>query len=189
MAMRKRNDSKITNKFWAVAVFIGVTAILVLVGLRLFQDRDPRIALGEKPGDFLLETFSGQVIDTTDLRGKVVVINFWASWCNTCDEEAMLLEAAWQLTQKEENAEVIFLGVAYMDTETASRAFLLDYGITYPNGPDLRSEISRKYQVHSVPETYILDRGGTLRFVKIGPFASLNEVLSAIETTLESPIN
>lgn len=176
--------SHIRKTLWAVSIFIGVSLILILVGIRLFQNEDTRIAIGEHPQDFVLETFSGEVIETTTLRGKVVLINFWASWCGTCDEEAVLLEQAWQIYQAELPGRVAFLGVAYMDTEPGSLKFLSEYGMTFPIGPDLRGAISKAYQVNSVPETYILDAEGTLRYIKFGPFSSLDEILIEVEAVL-----
>lgn len=175
--------------FWALAAFAGVLFVLALIGMRLFQNDSAPVELGKKPKDFSLTTFSGDVIHTADLRGKVVLVNFWASWCATCDEEAALLEQAWQVYQTADPEGVTFLGVAYMDTEPASRAFLAEYGVTYPNGPDLRGAISKIYQVNSVPETYILDADGTLRYLKIGPFISLDEIISAVDAILALPSN
>jgi cytochrome c biogenesis protein CcmG, thiol:disulfide interchange protein DsbE len=169
---------------WAVAAIAGLLMILALMGIRLLQNDASPVRIGEKPKDFSLATYAGDVINTDDLRGKVILVNFWASWCTTCDEEAALLQAAWEHYQAVQPDQVIFLGVAYMDTEPASKAFLDQYGVRYPNGPDLRGEISKLYQVNSVPETFILDVDGTLRFAKIGAFTSLNQVLSAIDAAL-----
>jgi cytochrome c biogenesis protein CcmG/thiol:disulfide interchange protein DsbE len=174
---------------WAVAAFAGVLFVLTLIGMRLIQNESSPVEMGEKPKDFSLATYAGDVIHTADLRGKVVLVNFWASWCATCDEEAALLEQAWQVYQAADTGGVIFLGVAYMDTEPASRAYLADYGVTYPNGPDLRGAISKIYQVNSVPETYILDPDGTLRYLKIGSFLSLDEIISAVDAVLTLPSN
>lgn len=183
---QNKTGSGIVKKFWAFAAFIGVGLILLLMGMRLFQDEADGVASGEKPQDFTLATFSGETIQTSDLRGKVVLINFWASWCTTCDEEAMMLEEAWQFFQTDEADEVVFLGVAYMDTETAALSFLSDYGVTYPNGQDLGGKISNIYQVNSVPETYILDPDGTLQYVKFGPFVALDEIIAAIKSVQTS---
>ena len=175
--------------FWAVAAFVGVLFVLVLIGMRLIQNDSSPIELGRNPKDFSLTTYTGDVIHTADLRGKVVLVNFWASWCATCDEEAALLEQAWQVYQTTDPEGVIFLGVAYMDTEPASRAYLAEYGVTYPNGPDLRGAISKIYQVNSVPETYVLDADGTLRYLKIGSFISIGEMISAVDAVLASSSN
>lgn len=170
------------KKFWALAAFISVGLILLLIGISLFQNESDGVAMGETPQNFELTTFSGETILTSDLRGKVVLINFWASWCTTCDEEALMLEEAWQFYKTKGTKDVVFLGVAYMDTETASLSFLSDYGVNYPNGPDLGGEISNIYQVNSVPETYILDQDGALQYIKFGPFVSMEQILAAIKS-------
>ena len=174
-----------TINLWAIAAIVGLMIILTLIGIRLLQNDVSPVMIGESHKEFSLSTYAGEVIHTADLRGKVVVVNFWASWCTTCVEEAALLEDAWQHYQMDQPDQVIFLGVAYMDTEPASRAFLDQHGVSYPNGPDLRGEISRIYQVNSVPETFVLDADGNLRYLKIGPFASLNEILAAVDATLD----
>lgn len=184
MSLGAHSKSGIINKFWAAAAVLGTVIVLVLVGIRLFQEDDSGVALGENPKDFTLNTYSGETIETNDLRGKVVLINFWSSWCTTCDDEAALLEEAWQRYQSMGTEEIAFLGVAYMDTEPAALAFLAEYGVTFPNGPDLGSAISKIYQVSNVPETYLLDREGTLRYVKIGPFMSINEIVGAIDSVM-----
>lgn len=168
--------------FWAVAAFAGVLLVLVLMAIRLLQSDSAPVRLGERPKDFSLRTYDGEVINTADLRGKVILVNFWASWCTTCDQEAALLQQAWQNYHSMD--QVVFLGVAYMDTENASQAYLAGHGVTFPNGPDLRGEISKIYQVKSVPETFILDADGVLRYRKIGAFITLGEVLSAVDTAL-----
>jgi len=180
-------DHKTVN-LWAIVAIAGLVIVLVLIGIRLLQNDASPVMIGEQPRDFSLSTYTGEVINMTDLRGKVVVVNFWASWCTTCVEESVLLEEAWQYYQTAQPGRVIFLGVAYMDTEPASRAFLDQQGISFPSGPDLRGEISRIYQVNSVPETFILDTEGNLRHLKIGPYASINEIQSAVDATLSFSI-
>ncbi len=123
--------------------------------------------------------FDGNVIHTADLTGKVILVNFWASWCNPCEEEAAELEQAWRLYR--DSGDVVFLGVDYVDTEAEAKAYLAKFDITYPNGPDLRTQISQLFRIRGVPETYIINREGKLVFVKIGPFASLGEIQQAIE--------
>jgi cytochrome c biogenesis protein CcmG/thiol:disulfide interchange protein DsbE len=169
---------------WAVLAFAGLLAVLVLMGVRLVGNDSTPVRMGEQPKAFTLTTFEGEVFHSADLRGKVVLVNFWASWCTTCDMETALLEQAWQTYQARNDDAVIFLGVAYMDTENASRAYLRNHGVTYPNGPDLRGEISRVFQVNSVPETFILDADGALRDFKIGPYLSLEQVLTAVDGVL-----
>ncbi|MBU2610095.1 MAG: TlpA family protein disulfide reductase, partial [Chloroflexi bacterium] len=119
----------------------------------------------------------------SELRGKVVVVNIWASWCKPCEQEAPDLEAAWRIYQPA--GEVIFLGVNYVDTGPEARSYLAKFDITYPNGPDLGTRISQALNRRmGVPETYIIDQQGILRFIKIGPFASVAEIQAAISPLL-----
>jgi cytochrome c biogenesis protein CcmG/thiol:disulfide interchange protein DsbE len=95
-----------------------------------------------------------------------VVINFWASWCKPCEEEASLLEALWR---KYRERGVIFVGVDYLDVPSAAMDYLRRFEITYPNGPDLGTRISRLYRVTGVPETFVVDPEGRVVFYKAAP--------------------
>jgi cytochrome c biogenesis protein CcmG/thiol:disulfide interchange protein DsbE len=108
----------------------------------------------------------------------VLLINFWASWCVPCEQEAAELEQAYQMYQDDE---VVFLGVDYVDTETEARAYLARFGITYPNGPDLGTRISQAFRIRGVPESYLVAPDGTIVSVKIGPYLSLQEIIDSIE--------
>jgi len=77
--------------------------------------------------------------------------------------------------------DIIFLGVNYVDTENDAKAFLEKYGITFPNGPDMGSRISRLFKVQAVPETYLVDKDGRLAAVQIGPFQSADEIRAMLE--------
>jgi cytochrome c biogenesis protein CcmG/thiol:disulfide interchange protein DsbE len=180
----KTSENPRTKKIWIIVSILSLVILLVVLGLRLFSDDKSMLKIGEAPEDFSLTTFSDEKIQTSDLRGKIILVNFWASWCVTCDEEAVLLEQAWHELQKKAPGGTFFLSVAYMDTEPAARSFLEEYGVTYPNGPDLRGEISDLYQVQGVPETFILDQDGILRSIKYGPFLSVEEILSLINPLL-----
>jgi len=180
----KNFENPKSKRIWIIVSLFSLVILLVVLGLRLFSDDRSMLEMGEAPEDFSLTTFSGEIIQKSDLRGKIVVVNFWASWCVTCDEEAVVLEQAWQELQEKAPGETFFLGVAYMDTEPAARSFLEEFSVSYPNGPDLRGEISDLYQVQGVPETFILDQDGILRSIKYGPFLSVEEILSLISPLL-----
>jgi len=92
------------------------------------------------------------------------------------------LEAAWRYYQPGGN--VLFLGIAWTDTDTASLAFMKKFNVSYPNGPDLGTAISQAYRITGVPETYIIDKEGKLASVKLSPYASLSEIQSAIDPLL-----
>lgn len=166
----------------SLLVWVGVIGILIVLGLGLTRSKQGPIGVGEDVPDFVLTTFDGDQIDIESLRGKVIVINFWASWCGPCELEAVELEQAYQSFKDQD---VIFLGVDYVDTETEALAYLSKFNITYPNGPDLRTEISQAFRIRGVPETYIVGRQGVLVDVKIGPYTSLAEIEDAVRSALQ----
>lgn len=167
---------------WVVTlVWIGALSLLALLGLGLIRSQRGPVGIGDTVPDFKLSTFDGQEIDVLDLRGQVVVVNFWASWCSPCEQEALELEQAHRMYK---DRGVVFLGVDYVDTEPEAKAYLEKFGITYANGPDLRTRISQAFRMRGVPETYVIDQEGTIVDVKIGPFVSLDEIVQTIEYAL-----
>src|SRR4030066_120862 len=82
---------------------------------------------------------------------------------------------------------VLFLGVNYVDTEPEALAYLERFDITYPNGPDLGTRISQAFRIRGVPETYVVGPDGVLTYVKIGPFESLDEILTIVEAAQAQP--
>jgi cytochrome c biogenesis protein CcmG/thiol:disulfide interchange protein DsbE len=168
----------------ALVAWIAVLGLLVLLAFGLLRNQEGPVTVGEEVPHFTLTTFDGEEINFQDLEGKVVVLNFWASWCKPCEEEAAELETAWRIYQP--RGDVIFLGVDYVDTEPEAKAYLEKFDVTYPNGPDLRTKISQAYRIRGVPETYIINKDGKLAAFKISPFASLAEIQGMIDPLLDA---
>lgn len=116
--------------------------------------------------DFSLTGFDGREVTLSELRGQVVVVNFWASWCQPCRQEAAYLENTWR---KYKDQGVVFIGVDYVDTEKEALAYIEEFDITYLNGPDLQTRISQAYNIQGVPETFFIAKNGELSGVHIGP--------------------
>jgi cytochrome c biogenesis protein CcmG/thiol:disulfide interchange protein DsbE len=148
-----------------VAIWVAVAAILVVVWLGLAQTFAAQPNNGKAP-DFTLQTFDGQTFRLSEQRGKVVLVNFWASWCAPCEEEAPDLQAAWE---KYQDKGVVFIGIAYVDADHKSKAFMEKFGITYMNGPDLGTKISDDYNIKGVPETFIINRDGEVTYFAAVP--------------------
>ncbi|NLG96155.1 MAG: TlpA family protein disulfide reductase [Chloroflexi bacterium] len=166
-----------------ISAFLALAAFMALLGWGLKRSMTGAISIGDPAPQFTLTTFDQQTIDTADYAGKVIVVNFWASWCKPCEQEARELEAAYQYYK--DGGEVIFLGLAYVDTEPNSLAYLKKFGITYPNGPDLATRVSQQYRVRGVPETFIIDQQGRLAYFKAGPFSSTQEIIDIVDGVLE----
>jgi cytochrome c biogenesis protein CcmG/thiol:disulfide interchange protein DsbE len=146
---------------WGKIMIWGtIFVLLAIVGWQLLQTNRGQPTEGRAP-DFSITTFDGEEYHLADLRGQVVVLNFWASWCVPCIEEAPELEATWQAYKDQD---VMFLGIDYLDAEAKGLEFLAEHGITYPNGPDLRQKISDDYHITGVPETFVIDPEGNITF-------------------------
>jgi cytochrome c biogenesis protein CcmG, thiol:disulfide interchange protein DsbE len=156
-----------------IVTFGLVAALLGFLGWGLYKSSTRPHASGLAP-DFTIQSYTGQnmtgqIMTLSQLRGQVVVVNFWASWCPPCREEAAYLEQTWR---KYEGKGVVFLGVDWVDTPTNAQAYIREFDITYPNGPDIGTKAAQAYGIQGVPETYFVDRHGVLQGVHIGPLKS-----------------
>lgn len=165
-----------------VIIFAFIFALLGLLGWGLWNNTGGPRESGKAP-EFSLMTFEGETINLNDFQGQVVVINFWASWCLPCRDESPYLEAIWR---KYKDKGVVFIGVDYVDTEKEALAYIEEFDLTFYNGPDLGTRISRDYRIQGVPETFFVGKDGTLRGVKIGPLAA-PELDIRIEELLAEP--
>ena len=155
---------------------------------RLFERAQQELAERKRVEDTLEKerSFVSAILDTVgalvvvlDLEGRVVVINFWASWCVECRVEADELEALWQEYQDEG---VVFVGVDYDDTEVKAKQYLEEFGITYPNALDPGNKVARAYRVRGVPETFFIKDGG-IADLYIGPLTE-DQLVTRIERLL-----
>lgn len=162
-------------------VVVGVLALLLIVGLSLVRSQEGPVGVGAEAPAFELTTFDGSRLAMDSLEGQVVLVNFWASWCLPCEEEAAELEQAYRQYGPQG---VVFLGVNYVDTEPEALAYLEKFDITYPNGPDLGTRIAQAFRIRGVPETFIIGRDGTITSVMKGPYASLDDIQAALQTAL-----
>jgi cytochrome c biogenesis protein CcmG, thiol:disulfide interchange protein DsbE len=161
--------NKAAVRLWQGIFGLIILVFVILLGARLVQtNQSEQRASGVAPA-FSFTTFEGETIRSDQLLGKGVVLNFWASWCDPCRDEAVLLEETWR---REQENDVVFLGLDYLDQEPAAKAYLAEFGITYPNGPDLQSAAARRYGIKGVPETFFIDPEGNISDIVIGPIVS-----------------
>ena len=176
---------KTTHSMTTIFVWVIVLGVLGLMGWGLINSSAPRPEVGEKAPNFDLEFFDGYgwqgktAASLDDMKGQIVVVNFWASWCVSCRIETPDLEQAWQ---KYSDQGVLFIGVAYADVEPKSIAYMEEFNVTFPHAPDLGTLISRDYEITAVPETFIIDREGKIAYVQPGPINSsiLDEVITRL---------
>ena len=153
---------------WTWIAFVVVLALLGLLAWGLKRAQAGPIDEGLAP-DFSITGFDGRKATLSELRGQVVIVNFWASWCPPCREEAAYLEQTWR---KYKDQGVVFIGVDYVDTEKEALAYIKEFDITYLNGPDVGTRAAQAYNIQGVPETFYVAKNGELRGVHIGPLKS-----------------
>jgi cytochrome c biogenesis protein CcmG/thiol:disulfide interchange protein DsbE len=151
---------------WAIPAAVVPVLLLLAYGFKTDPREIRSPLLGKPAAAFSLTTFSGTAVSLEGLRGKIVVLNFWASWCvPACYEEAPTLERTWR-EYKDKGVTVV--GVDIQDKEEAAREFLARFGHSFPNAPDPKGRVAVDYGVYGVPETFFIDRKGRVRFKVVG---------------------
>jgi len=165
----------------SVVLIAGILLTAVVFGIALARQNQTQPQAGPAP-DFTLTTLDGETIRLSDLRGQVVVINFWASWCGPCRVEAPALQTVYE---RYRDRGVEFLGVAWTDTERGARAFIAEFNQTYPNGLDLGTKLAELYRIQGVPETFIVNPDGQIVQFIMQPITeqSLSAILDRVLTT------
>lgn len=160
----QHNGNKRLRIAAAALVVIGVLALTALLALGLTNRSSPTGRSGatriHKPAPPInISLYNGGGISPERYAGKPLVVNFWASWCGPCRQEAPLFERLWR-----EYGErgVVFIGVNIQDAHADARAYLSEFGMTYPNGYDEGGRISVDYGVIGIPVTFFINREGVV---------------------------
>jgi cytochrome c biogenesis protein CcmG/thiol:disulfide interchange protein DsbE len=181
----------VTGRLRLGAQAAAVAVVVALLGLLVWK-----VAFGTDNGvtdslrgggtppapEFALERLDGEgELALESLRGKAVVLNFWASWCGPCREEMPLLQAGWERWQDED---VVFVGVDVKDFRGDARDFLEEYGVTYPNVYDGKGSTVGRYGVTGFPETYFVNADGEVVYRIAGPVLEDQDLDEGIERAL-----
>ncbi len=124
---------------------------------------------GDQAPDFELTTLSGEPIRLSELQGKKVILNFWATWCPPCKAEMPHMQNFYEEYAETENVEIVAVNLTSGDREASVEAFVKDYGLTFPIPMDVEGEVGQKFQAVTIPTSYIIDTNGLIQHKIVGP--------------------
>ena len=175
-----------SRRAWRWLIPLAALPLLALLayGFRVNPREIPSPLVGRPAPGFALTAFDATPLALNAQRGRVVVVNFWASWCYpACYEEAPVLERSWRAYR---DRGVLVIGVDIQDTVEAAQKFIRDFGLSFPNAPDPTGKVSVDYGTYGVPETFFIDRRGRIRARHVG--ALTDDVIRAhVERLLAEP--
>jgi cytochrome c biogenesis protein CcmG, thiol:disulfide interchange protein DsbE len=145
----------------------------------------PSPQVGFTAPDFTLDSLAGDPITLTDLRGKVVVLNFWASWCPPCRAEMPALNVVYE-KHRDQGLVVLGVNTAYQDDEASARTAIRDWGLTFPIVFDRDGASGRQYRVQAMPTTFFIGRDGVIRDIVFGGPMSEALIASKIEKLMSN---
>ncbi|MGH2753879.1 MAG: TlpA family protein disulfide reductase [Actinomycetota bacterium] len=155
------------RRFLFLLVASASAFALFAFGLSRDPSARPSALVGRQAPSFDLARLDSEGrISTRDLRGQIVVVNFWASWCTECIIEHPDLAAAWD---RYRDAGVVFVGVAFEDDPSSSRGFMAERGGDWPIVEDPRAKTALAFGVYGIPETFFIDRSGEVVRRHAGP--------------------
>lgn len=144
---------------------VGLAALLLALVLTPVSHPPSDPLVGHHAPGFTLAMLRPQAgkssLSLADFKGRPVVLNFWASWCDPCKQEAPLLENSWKQVQAQ-GKDVVILGIDFQESISAGASFLRQYGITYQSVADARGTAADAYGVTSLPATIFINRSGTV---------------------------
>ena len=148
-----------------LALLLGIVAVAGALGLQLARQNASQPTSGQAP-DFVLTSFDGEELRLSDVRGQVALINFWASWCPPCRDEAPDLQALHEDFAEEG---LVIIGVNILESARQKALdFIYEFGISYPNGEDTGQYIAKLYRVEAPPESFLIDKDGQIRQFVMG---------------------
>ena len=134
--------------------------------------------------DFTLESLSGDQVSLSDLRGKVIVLNLWASWCPPCRAEMPALQRVYQ-ENHERGLEVLAVNMTAQDNIAAVEAFVQEFELTFPILLDTSGEVGNRYLMRALPTTFFIDQDGAIQRVIVGGPMSEVTLQSTVEQLLQ----
>ena len=165
-------------------VFIFMVSLLVLGTLARVnaQEKETLVKVGDDVPEFVVEMFDGQKINIKDLKGKIVLINFWATWCPPCQEELKRVQK--EIIDRFKGKDFVFLAISREESKEQVKKFRERNGYTFPMGLDPERKIYSKFATATIPRNFIIDKKGKIVEIEVGytkeAFAKMIEKLERL---------
>ncbi len=165
-------------------VFVFVVSLLVLGSLARVnaQEKETLVKVGDDVPEFVVEMFDGQKINIKDLKGKIVLINFWATWCPPCQEELKRVQK--EILDRFKGKDFVFLAISREESKEQVKKFRERNGYTFPMGLDPERKIYSKFATATIPRNFIIDKKGKIVEIEVGytkeAFAKMIEKLEKL---------
>jgi peroxiredoxin len=124
---------------------------------------------GDMAPDFTLTTLDGKKVQLSDLKGKKIIVNFWATWCPPCKAEMPHMQNYYEDFAKDENVEILAVNLTNGDKVESVQNFVEDYGLTFPIPMDVEGKVGETYQAITIPTSYMIDTKGRIQNKIVGP--------------------
>lgn len=165
-------------------VFIFMVSLLVLGTLARVnaQEKETLVKVGDDVPEFVVEMFDGQKINIKDLKGKIVLINFWATWCPPCQEELKRVQK--EIIDRFKGKDFVFLAISREESKEQVKKFRERNEYTFPMGLDPERKIYSKFATATIPRNFIIDKKGKIVEIEVGytkeAFAKMIEKLERL---------
>ena len=167
-----------TDKALRLAI-LGATG--VLAGVIYDSVRDRTVQVGETAPDFTITTSTGATLSRANFGGKILVLNFWATWCQPCIRETPALE---QLHQRLRDQGIVVVGISVDKHEKKYRDFLKRFNVSFATAHDPAKVVSDRYGTYRYPETYLITRDGRVLQKLVGAGWKLDEMTAFLKSQL-----
>ena len=176
----------------------GALAAVLVIGFvwavsgRSAQPALPAVAEVRRPApDFALPGLNDDTVRLSDYKGKVVLVNFWGSWCAPCKEETPALQRVYQ---KLRDQGLVIVGIDLRNQEQPGaqgdanvRSFINQYGVTYPIALDINGDVARAFRIYPIPTSFFIDRAGTIRYIAVSKVTSEDVERVFTRLTVDQP--
>ena len=162
------------NGLKAVLLIILISGLLI-TGCSAGTNQKP--VIGKPAPDFQLKNLDGQSISLSDFRGKPVLINFWASWCQPCVYEMPFIQ---EVFEEWSGQGLVVLTINIGESSSKAKTFMESHDLSFPVLLDTKQDVAEKYNIRGIPTTFFIDENGIIKRMKIGAFISAAEIENSL---------